>query len=152
MAARKTKADRREEMEKALQLRLGGATYPQIAAHLAISEKRARNLVEKGLAEGTSEDATLARELELQRIDTLQKSLWIKAKAGDLEALDRIVKLMDRRHRLMGLTGKAQGDPLDRLVRAFQALRSQRTQTHALPPGTRELTDDAYTGRESEPP
>jgi hypothetical protein len=47
------------------------------------------------------------REISLRRIDIAIKSLMDRAEAGDLEAIDRLVKLDVRRARLLGLDAPA---------------------------------------------
>jgi hypothetical protein len=43
------------------------------------------------------------RSMELERLRSLQVSLWSRAKEGDLGAVDRILKIMERRAKLTGL-------------------------------------------------
>ena len=42
-------------------------------------------------------------EIELARLDDLLGAVWEKAKAGSLESIDRALKIMDRRARMLGL-------------------------------------------------
>jgi len=43
------------------------------------------------------------RALELLRLDELLNALWDTAIAGDLKAVDRVLKVMERRAKLLGL-------------------------------------------------
>jgi hypothetical protein len=90
----------------ALQLRVEGKTYEQIGAALNVSTQRAHAIVTEELRRLNQERAEAAAEvtrLECERLDDLHASLWDKAIEGDLDALDRIIKLMARRARLLGL-------------------------------------------------
>ncbi len=49
------------------------------------------------------EDAVAARDLEADRYDQLQRAIWAKCLKGDTWAIDRALKLMDQRARLLGL-------------------------------------------------
>jgi len=53
------------------------------------------------------------RELENQRLDELQASLWDKALAGVLPAADRILRIMERRAKLNGLDAPQKIAPTD---------------------------------------
>jgi hypothetical protein len=50
-----------------------------------------------------SEGAEEVLNLELQRLDTMLLAVWPKAASGDSGAIDRVLKLMDRRARYLGL-------------------------------------------------
>jgi hypothetical protein len=43
------------------------------------------------------------RSLELMHLDALQDALWPSGIAGDQGAVDRILKIMERRARILGL-------------------------------------------------
>lgn len=51
----------------------------------------------------TMETASDMRVLELTRLDQMQTSIMPKAIAGDLKAVDRVLKIMNQRANLMGL-------------------------------------------------
>jgi len=52
-----------------------------------------------------AEDAELVRQLELDRLDDMQKGLWplVARQNPDLKALDRLLKIMDRRAKYLDL-------------------------------------------------
>lgn len=50
-----------------------------------------------------SESLTEVLELEVSRLDALLAAVWEKAVAGKYEAIDRVLKIMDRRARHLGL-------------------------------------------------
>jgi hypothetical protein len=47
--------------------------------------------------------ARTVREMELKRLNRLQKGLWEEAKSGDTDAVRTIVRLMKRRAKYLGL-------------------------------------------------
>lgn len=50
------------------------------------------------------EDAQAVRQIELERLDALLSSLWTKAAdRGDVGAVDRVLRIMERRAKLLGL-------------------------------------------------
>jgi len=72
------------------------------------------------------EDAGEIVELELQRLDEMLVGLWAKARRGNTAAIDRVLKIMERRAKFLGidaperreLTG-AGGEPLVLRVKGF---------------------------------
>ena len=94
----------KERAAEALNLRRAGADYRTIATRLGYkSVSGAYDAVAKALKEITREPAEAVLELELDRIDRLFLTYWPKATGGDVKALDRVVKLMERRAKLLGL-------------------------------------------------
>ncbi len=104
--------------ERALDLRRTGASYREIAALLQMSLGNAHRLVRRGLNRHLAKCGELAdeiRTLELDRLDALQRSVWPQAEKGKVQAVDRILKIMERRARLLGLDAPSRmalgGDP-----------------------------------------
>jgi len=102
-----------EREKAAFALRIAGATYTQIGAQLGISRSGAYRAVARVL-ERTRNDADTGanelRRLETERLDALQVALWGLASKGDTGAIDRILKIMERRARLLGLDAPTRGD------------------------------------------
>jgi hypothetical protein len=102
------KARVRAEVQRgdAVQLRLAGATYTQIAQRLGVSRSYGYYLVSTALARTrarTEESATEMLALDLGRLDALLLGIWQTAVAGNLLAIDRVLKILERRARLLGL-------------------------------------------------
>lgn len=95
--------ERRERMARAIQLREQGATYEQISTTLGVSKKRAYEDVRDALKEITREPAEDLFKIELQRLDRLWQVAFKAALSGDMTAMDRAIKLIDRRAKLLGL-------------------------------------------------
>jgi hypothetical protein len=93
-----------ERRRRALELRRAGATYEQIAAALGYFDSSgARKAVKKGLRQTLAEPAAELRQLELLRLDRLHETLWPRAVAGQVRAIDRVLRIMARRAALLGL-------------------------------------------------
>ena len=93
-----------ERRARALELHLAGATYESIAravgyasrsgAHKAVREALDA-LGGAGHADGTSVDT------ELARLDAMLTGLWPKARRGDVAAVDRVLRIGERRMALL---------------------------------------------------
>lgn len=81
-----------------LQLRRAGAQFDLIAERLGLTPTAAKALFDKAL--GTF-DPELSIALEADRLDRLHMAVWPQAQAGDLQAVDRILKLSERREKVV---------------------------------------------------
>lgn len=88
---------------KALELRLAGASYRQIAVSVGASLKTVYLDVQRMLREYASEPAEQVRNAELGRLDRLLLAHWPAAVKGDYRATATVLSIMDRRARLLGL-------------------------------------------------
>ena len=95
-----------EHREKALQLRRAGHGYRVIGERLGLSKARAHQLVQEGLEEAKAQIVAHADELrteEISRLDGMLPKLYAAAEAGDVQAVDRVLKIGERRAKLLGL-------------------------------------------------
>ncbi len=102
-----------EREVKAFELRKEGWTYRDIGAELGISGPAAFKLVTKVLrrhADLLREDVPTQLEMELARLDAIWRSIWPGVQDGDLQAVDRALKVGVRRARLLGLDRKPSGE------------------------------------------
>ena len=100
-SARKTAAEKRAE---ALELRAMGYNYQAIADEVGYGSRgAAHKAVAQELRNIPREAAEQAREMELGRLDDLQMAAMNGAMSGDLFAIDRVVKIIESRARLLGL-------------------------------------------------
>src|SRR3990172_2959972 len=88
---------------QALDLRLAGASYRQIALALGVGVKTAWLDVNRALREYLSEPSDQVRAAEVARLDRLFLAHWPKAISGDHQATYTVLAIMDRRARLLGL-------------------------------------------------
>jgi len=98
-------------------LRKAGATYANIAAQTikkfsaanlpkGYDERQAHQDVVRELDKLNSfreETAIQVLDLELARLDALLMACWAQAKSGHLGAIDRALRVLDRRAKLLGL-------------------------------------------------
>jgi len=115
MAADNTTSSRitvaREREVQALELRKHGASYRVIGRQLGISYQAAHDAVMRVLARFAAQNEKHTRELrqlEVERLDTALLVVMPKVRAGDLTAVDRLIRLIDSRARLLGLNAPAQ--------------------------------------------
>jgi hypothetical protein len=110
----KTSPRRIEAAEKhveALQLRKAGATYQQIADTLGYSSiSGAEKAVKTALAGMIHEPAAELIILERSRLDALLMAVWGQAVKGNQGAIDRALRIMERRARLLGLDAPVRTD------------------------------------------
>jgi DNA-binding CsgD family transcriptional regulator len=89
-----------------LRLRMEGLSHRDIARELGIAPSTAYKRVQHGLLElnrGNAAQAAELRDLEALRLDEMQDAVWEKALEGDLGATDRVLAIMARRAKLLGL-------------------------------------------------
>jgi hypothetical protein len=92
--------------QRAVELRLSGATYRVIADDLGVTRQAAHKYVKQAMAvlnAKLAEDAEALRRLELERLDQLQAALWPAALEGNSRAALATLKVMDARAKLVGL-------------------------------------------------
>lgn len=93
--------------EKALALRLSGKTHDQINVALQYgSRQNAARAIKRRLAaldRECGETAEAVKAMELSRLDAMLAGLWKKAAKGDAQAIDRVLKIQERRSAYEGL-------------------------------------------------
>jgi hypothetical protein len=94
-------------------------TYDQIAERVGYRHRgNVSRALSRALAERTAEAVDELRALEMVRLDQLQLALWPQVEAGSVRAAETVLKIIDRRIKLLGLLPKPDGvgkDP-DRVV------------------------------------
>lgn len=93
-----------ERRRRAVELVLRGMTYQQVAHELGYANRgTVHRIVATALREREAESIDDLRVLELDRLDALQSTYWFQATGGDIRAAMVVLKIMDRRARLLGL-------------------------------------------------
>lgn len=89
----------------AFELRKAGASYTLIADRLGYKNDNAceRAIRRVLVTKYKPDDVEYVVDMELARLDALQLVAWRRAKDGDLSAIDRILKIMERRSQYLGL-------------------------------------------------
>lgn len=90
--------------QEALKLRAEGLTFREIAERVGYANRKtAAAAVRQSLQQSLQEPANEVRQLELARLDKLLSSIWGAAMLGQWKAIDRILAIMDRRAKYLGL-------------------------------------------------
>jgi len=104
---------------KALELRKAGYDYRRIGETLGCSVTQAHRDVAAALKLTLQEPADDVRALEVERLDNMLRALWRDVSAGNHGAIDRALRVMERRAKLLGLdaptrteTTGANGEPV----------------------------------------
>jgi hypothetical protein len=99
---------------EAAALRRDGLTYREIAKAMGCSVAGAHDMVKRALREAVREPAEELRTLELERLDTLYTKTVIIIETGStkevLNAIDRALRIMERRSKLLGLDAPVKQD------------------------------------------
>lgn len=100
-----------ERQQQALELRRAGVGFQEIADEVGYaSPSGAYKAVTTALKKTLQEPADEVRRLELERLDRLFRGVWEQATSGDTSALDRALKIMNRRAELLGLDAPEKHD------------------------------------------
>ena len=88
-------------------MRQQGKSNEEISEELSLPPAQVANIVSSTLAKASNDlDGQTRHELlsmELSRLDALQQSLWQAALAGDTRSVDTVLKIIDKRTKLLGL-------------------------------------------------
>ncbi len=100
-----------EIRRKAVDLRVAGASYEQIGEALSMNKATAWKHVQHALHETvriTAEAAERVRDIEIRRLDAQLVALW--PSRSDPRASDTILRISDRRAKLLGLDAPEKHD------------------------------------------
>jgi hypothetical protein len=103
--ARTPTPDTIDRERQVLELRRAGATFDDIAVRLGFANKSGAWQAYKRALDRTLVDAGAdeLRAIEADRLDRLQQRVWVLALGGDLPAVNVMLRIMERRARLLGL-------------------------------------------------
>ena len=100
------KARRLELQAKAVDLRRSGLGFVEIGDRLGIGKSTAHRLIDEGMASARAQIVASVDELraeEVSRLDGMLAKLYPLAAEGDVQAIDRVIKIGERRAKLLGL-------------------------------------------------
>jgi DNA-binding transcriptional regulator LsrR (DeoR family) len=103
---RGSEARHAEQIAAAMSHRRDGLAFSEIAARLGVSKTTAHRLTQEALAEyrvRTETDTAEHVSLQLARIDSALQAISTQIQQGHLGAIDRLIRLEERRARLLGL-------------------------------------------------
>jgi hypothetical protein len=104
--ARMNKAQKAERIQRAFELRKAGKTLRQIAEMLGYSHEMVRKDITNVITTLQQDSKDIAQELmtiELARLDDMQFSVWPEARKGDRKSIETVLKIMERRAKILGL-------------------------------------------------
>lgn len=129
--ARETRAERTRNRDiKALSLRAAGLDYDTIARQLGMANRSvAWKAVQRALNEQKREAAAQVLDLELTRLDQMTPRVYSAAVQGDLRAIDRVLKIMERRAKLLNLDNPSTDQRAQEGMNLLQALATQLAAT-----------------------
>ena len=105
----------RERRTKAVALRKMGWSYGRISVQLGMTKSSVHKAVTKALTDAQEHlngEADILRTQELDRLDDLQSFFWADASKGNPKANAQILKVMERRAKLLGLDAVTLQDKL----------------------------------------
>jgi hypothetical protein len=142
---------------KIIELRRAGATWQVVAERVGYAsasgayqayQRIAGRLIRPKLEE--------YRDMELDRLDRLQMGVWTKALNGDTRAVDSVLRIIDRRARLLGLDApkelnvKAEVSTYDPNTIDSEVLRLIQLLDSSAPRELDEATSEAGTSTDGE--
>ena len=90
---------------KAVETTAGGRIYEQIADELGYANRgTVHRIVREALEPQQLQSVEMLREVEVRRLDALQVGLWDAAMAGDVEAANACLRIIQARIKVLGLT------------------------------------------------
>lgn len=95
-----------QRRELAVAMKLSGATEKDIGDALEVTQQAVSKMLRRALQLSMDRgryDAEEIVQIETRRLDRLQRGIWQRAVQGDLGAIDRALKIAERRARLLGL-------------------------------------------------
>lgn len=104
-----TRAELQARALKATAMRLAGARYDDIAQALGYNSRQAaHDAVRRVLIDLPDESPEQVKRLEASRLDRMQQALWAQALTGNQSAIDRVLRIMERRAKLLGIDAPTQ--------------------------------------------
>ena len=149
---------------RVLELRRVGLTWQRIAEEVGYADHTGAYAAYKRAIKRTMQQpADELREQEIDRLDRLQVAVWPSAMKGDTRAILTIIRLMERRAKLLGLDRPIKieqdittwdgNDTIDRAVRELAALLTADNATGTSESPMAELVSESEpvtTGNELE--
>ena len=100
-----------QRRQEATRLRMAGLSFREIAQRVGVTPRRAWVMVQESLSEMRRDiegNVAELRAMELARLDVAQAALWKRVLAGEDGAVSSLIRIMDRRAKLLGLDAPQQ--------------------------------------------
>lgn len=102
-ATARAEAESAEITRRCLELRLAGATLDAIGRTVGLHKSNVSRRIKDALADIPAAEADALRTLENERLDVMQMAIWKQVREGHHAAIDRAIRISERRSRLNGL-------------------------------------------------
>lgn len=86
-----------ELAQQVLGMRRGGVSFDRIADQLGLTPQAAKALFDQALS---AHDPAFQRALEADRLDRLHAAMWPRALQGEVDAVDRVLRISERREKV----------------------------------------------------
>jgi hypothetical protein len=103
MRTGKAAFERQKRVSEILNKRFSGQSLRQIGEAEGVTPQAVSQLIQRALGQMPQQSVAEIRALEAGRLDELQNAVWPQAKAGDTQAVNCVLSIMQRRARLLGL-------------------------------------------------
>jgi hypothetical protein len=98
------KAETLEREAEVVKLRRGGLTWDVIAQRVGYAGARSAQIAfERANLRLVEDDLVVIRRLETERLDLAQSAIWGKVLQGDNASITNLLRIMERRAKLLGL-------------------------------------------------
>ena len=95
-----------ERALRAMEMRKAGLPYSRIAKELGYSDESGPYRAVKGILDKQRQELAVdVRELELARLEDMLQAIWAAVQQGDMAAIDRVLRIQERRAKFLGLDG-----------------------------------------------
>ena len=102
-ATAESDAESQELTRRCLELRLAGGTLDAIGQTVGLHKSNVSRRIKTALADIPREEADELRAIENERLNVMQTAIWRRVRAGDYGAVDRALRISERRSKLNGL-------------------------------------------------
>lgn len=92
-----------ELSRRCLELRLAGGTLEAIGETVGLHKSNVSRRIKAALADIPKEEADELRAIENERLNVMQTAIWRKVRQGEYGAVDRALRISERRSKLNGL-------------------------------------------------
>jgi hypothetical protein len=89
--------------QEVVKLRRGGLPWDLIGERVGLSASGAHRAFERSLVRVVKEDVDAIRQVETERLDLAQSAIWGKVLQGDNASIQSLIRIMERRAKLLGL-------------------------------------------------
>ena len=90
-----------EQDAEIFRLRRAGGSYAAIGRQLKISTSSVETSLARTISQCINENTELRAQLDLERLDAMLLSLWENIKTGDTSAIDKALRIIDARAKML---------------------------------------------------